>query len=112
PENEQAYKANVAANGNSALLRQIFVSRAGHCAFTPAETITAAKALLQRLATGQWGSGLASAATLNKRATGLGPAYNVFSANGQLVPTPAAFQRFTPPPYLRPFDMPSASGTP
>jgi hypothetical protein len=106
PENEQAYRANVAGQGGSALLRQLFVARAGHCAFTPAETITAAKALLQRLATGQWGTGLFSAATLNKRAAGLGSTYNVFSVNGQTVPTPPAYQQFSPPPYLRPFSMP------
>jgi pimeloyl-ACP methyl ester carboxylesterase len=106
PENEQAYRAAVAAQGGSSLLRQIFVARAGHCAFTPAETITAVKALLQRLGTGQWGSGLFSATTLNKRAAGLGPNYNVFSSNGGLVATPPAFQNYSPPPYLRPFNLP------
>ncbi len=35
PENEQAYQAVVARAGNSRLLREAFVSRAGHCAFTP-----------------------------------------------------------------------------
>ena len=41
PENEQAYRSVVDRDGNGNLLRQIFVARAGHCAFTPAETITA-----------------------------------------------------------------------
>ena len=54
PENEQAYASVVQRAGDSRLLRQIFVSRAGHCAFTPAETITAAQVLLNRLATGHW----------------------------------------------------------
>ena len=102
PENEQAYSSAVAKAGESEMLRQVFVSRAGHCAFTPAETITAAQALLRRLATGDW-SGLGPA-QMNARATALGPTYNVFTSNGQLVPTPSAFTQFTSPPYLRPFN--------
>ena len=39
PENEQAYRAVVDRAGNSDQLRQIFVARAGHCAFTPAENL-------------------------------------------------------------------------
>ena len=57
PENEQAYRQVVRQAGDSQLLRQIFVARAGHCAFTPAETITAAQDLLHRLDTGHWGGG-------------------------------------------------------
>ena len=49
PENESAYRSVVRHGGNASLLRQIFVHRAGHCAFTPAETITAARVLLHRL---------------------------------------------------------------
>ncbi len=106
PQNEQAYRSVVAKAGDSALLRQIFVHRAGHCAFTPAETITAAKVLLNRLNAGEWNAASLTTALLNARARALGPAYNVFSSNGKLVPTPPAFQRFTPTPYLRPFDAP------
>ena len=62
PENEQAYRS-VVGQRQRPLLRQIFVHRAGHCAFTPAETITAARALLHRLSTGHWtGSGPTPAA--------------------------------------------------
>jgi pimeloyl-ACP methyl ester carboxylesterase len=103
PENEQAYRSAVAAAGDSALLRQIYVHRAGHCAFTPAETITAAKALLSRVKAGQWNSAALSPALMRARARALGPTFNVFSSNGKLVPTAPAFVRFTPPPYLRPF---------
>jgi hypothetical protein len=106
PENEQAYRSVVAKAGDSALLRQIYVNRAGHCAFTPAETITAAKVLLNRLRTGEWNAPSLAPALLKARAKALGPAYNVFSSNGTLVPTPPAFRHFTPPPYLRPFDAP------
>ncbi|HEV2258095.1 MAG TPA: DUF6351 family protein, partial [Streptosporangiaceae bacterium] len=71
PENEQAYRSVVHKAGDQALLRQIFVHRAGHCAFTPAETITAANTLLQRLSTGKWPS--IRPHVLNKAAAALGP---------------------------------------
>jgi pimeloyl-ACP methyl ester carboxylesterase len=105
PENEQAYRSVVRHAGDSALLRQIFVHRAGHCAFTPAETITAARVLLHRLSTGNWTSTATNPASLNKRAAALGPKFNIFVSNGQVVPTPPAFINFTPPPYLRPFNL-------
>ena len=54
PENEQAYQSVVDRAGRGNLLRQVFVHRAGHCAFTPAETITAVQVLLNRLHTGYW----------------------------------------------------------
>ncbi len=57
PQNEQAYASVVRRAGDAQLLRQIFVSRAGHCAFTPAETITAASVLLNRMRTGHWDAG-------------------------------------------------------
>jgi hypothetical protein len=55
PENEQVYRAAVdRAGDNWAALQQICVQRAGHCAFTPAETITAVQVLVSRLDTGRW----------------------------------------------------------
>ena len=102
PENEQAYRSVVRRAGNQALLRQIFVHRAGHCAFTPAETITAANTLLQRLGTGKWPSLRPRA--LNKSAAALGPAFNIFQSGGKVVPTRPMFLTFHPAPYLRPFD--------
>jgi pimeloyl-ACP methyl ester carboxylesterase len=107
PENEQAYRAAVAKAGDSERLRQVFVSRAGHCAFTPAETITAAQVLLNRLSTGGWDAGALTPAEMNEQAAALGPTYNVFSSNGSLVATPPAFTHFNSPPYLRPFDRPA-----
>lgn len=106
PQNERAYRSVVAKAGDSALLRQIFVHRAGHCAFTPAETITAARVLLNRISTGEWNALSLTPALLNARARALGPAFNVFSSNGRLVATRPAFRRFTPSPYLRPFPAP------
>jgi len=105
PEYEQAYSAVVAKAGDSSMLRQIFVSRAGHCAFTPAETITAAKVLLRRLATGQWSAAPHSPSVLNAQAKALGPTYNVYpNGSGTEVATPPAFLHYTPAPYLRPHD--------
>ena len=105
PENEQAYRSVVRSSGNQSLLRQIYVHRAGHCAFTPAETITAAQTLLHRLDTGSWtGHGLRPA-TLNAQAAALGPAFNIFPVGSQVVPTPPAFINFHPAQYLRPFPI-------
>jgi pimeloyl-ACP methyl ester carboxylesterase len=103
-ENESAYKDVVdRVDDNRRLLRQTFVDRAGHCAFTPAETIAAVKTLLERLETGHWPS--IDATPLNREAAVLGPAFNIFSnANGMIVPVSPAFIDFTPAPYLRPFD--------
>jgi Prolyl oligopeptidase family len=106
PENEQAYRSVVDEAGDGNLLRQIFVSRAGHCAFTPAETITAVKTLINRLDTGQWN--VPRPAGLNAEAAALdpdqaNPVYNVFTgATGFVAPE---FTSFRPTQYLRPYDL-------
>jgi pimeloyl-ACP methyl ester carboxylesterase len=105
PENEQAYASVVRRADNARLLRQVFVSRAGHCAFTPAETITAVQALLGRLATAHWDDEALQPTSLNAAAAGLGPADNIFFSGGQIVATPPAFTRYRPPRYPRPFDL-------
>ncbi|HXN26254.1 MAG TPA: hypothetical protein VN902_03980 [Candidatus Acidoferrales bacterium] len=102
-QNETAYKDVVdRVDDNSRLLRQTFVDRAGHCAFTPAETIAAVETLLQRLETGKWPS--IEANLLNGDAASLGPQFNIFEVGTTIVPTPPAFIDYTPAPYLRPFD--------
>ena len=101
-QNEQAYASIVRRAGNSALLRQIFVHRAGHCAFTPAETVTAVQTLENRLATGQWH--VPSPAAMNKQAGNLGP-LNVFSTGGPPIPTAPALISYSPARYLRPFNL-------
>jgi pimeloyl-ACP methyl ester carboxylesterase len=93
PENEQAYRSIVDRAGNGRLLRQVFVNRAGHCAFTPAETITAVQTLENRLSTGHWN--IPSPAGMNAEAAALG-------ADNTL---PPAFISYNPAPYLRPFDL-------
>jgi hypothetical protein len=106
PENEQAYRSAVDRAGDPQLLRQIFVDRAGHCAFTPAETITAVQVLVSRLDTGRWDDSALDPASLNAQASGLGPAYNIFAVgSAPPVPAPPAFLRYQPFPYLRPFDL-------
>lgn len=108
-EQEQAYDSAVSRAGDSDLLRQVFVHRGGHCAFTPAEHIAALQTLLTRIHNQSWERGQTRASALNERAAELGPELNVFSSGGALVPTPPAYQNFTPAPFLRPFDLAPAS---
>lgn len=91
---ENAYASVVRSASDNSLLRQVFVHRAGHCTFTPAETVTAFKTLVHRIDTGHWGS--IDASVLNAQATSLGPIFNV---------APASFIRFQPGQFLRPFDV-------
>jgi hypothetical protein len=106
PENEQAYSANVAKAGDSAMLQQVFVNRAGHCAFTPAENITTLRAVMQRVSTGVWHPGQLAPAVMNAQAAALGAKYNVYTNGSSLVPTSPAFIGYNPPPYLRPWNKP------
>jgi len=91
-QNESAYRDVVEDAGNEHFLRQTFVHRAGHCTFTPAETLTVLGVLLDRLDTGKW-HGL-NVNDLNGTAAQFGP-LNV---------APPSFFRFEPGPFLRPFD--------
>jgi len=100
PENEQAYRSAVDQAGRGNLLRQVFVHRAGHCAFTPAETVAAVQTLENRLATGRWH--VPSPAAMNDQAAALGPQLNVFTGG---VSTPPAFISYSPARYLRPFNL-------
>ena len=92
---EQAYRSVAQDAKDSQLLREAFVHRAGHCTFTPAETIAALQALETRLNTGKWTS-LATPGNLNTSAAALGPALNV---------APASYIDFEPAQFLRPFDL-------
>jgi len=105
PQNEQAYASVVRRAGRSFLLRQVFVHRAGHCAFTPAETITAASILLHRMRSGHWRTRTLAPGAMNAAATALGPSYNIFESGGNLVPTAPAFTAYQPSRYPRPFDL-------
>jgi pimeloyl-ACP methyl ester carboxylesterase len=101
-QNESAYKKIVDEAGNRELLRRTFVDRAGHCAFTPAETIAAVQALVNRLETGRWHD--VDANDLNNAAAALGPGFNLFGTQQGIVPVPPAYIDFDPSRYLRPFD--------
>jgi len=111
-QNESAYKEVVNEAGNGALLRRTFVHRAGHCEFSPPETIAAVQALLNRLEAGTWGN--LDAGALNEAAAvveahvpgsniifvPVPPQLNTFI----VVPAEPAFFDFKPSRYLRPFD--------
>jgi len=97
-ENENAYAGVVREHGDNRSLRRTFVHRAGHCTFTPAETVTALVNLIQRLDTGFWPD--LTAEELNAEAGRLGP-LNV---------APPSFIKFSPAQFLRPFDALDAFG--
>jgi hypothetical protein len=86
-EQEQAYSQAVAAAGRPDLLRQLFVTRDGHCGVLPAEALVALQSLLDRLDRGRWPA--LEPADLNLSGRGLpGP--------------PPAFAGFQPGQFLRP----------
>ncbi|MGA9354803.1 MAG: hypothetical protein WBV46_14020 [Terriglobales bacterium] len=101
-EDEQAYLATAKEGGNQAFVRDLFVHRAGHCTFTPAETVTAVQALFARLASGKWKSLTPTA--LNTEATDLGTDFNYLYLNNEYVYTAPAFETYKSPQFLRPFD--------
>jgi hypothetical protein len=103
PENEQAYRAVVDRDGRGGLLQQLFVSRAGHCEFSPAEIVTAMQVLLNRMSTGHWN--VPSPAVLNSDAAALGPEFNVIAVGSGTVAAAPAYASFSPTRYLRPFDL-------
>src|SRR5207245_46601 len=87
---ENAYASVVRSAGDNSMLRQVFVHRAGHCAFTPAETITAFKTLVHRIDTGRWEDSTDPAA-MNANAASLGSSLNVIAVGTQLVPAGPGF---------------------
>jgi pimeloyl-ACP methyl ester carboxylesterase len=90
-QDESAYRA---INGPAGpYLRQVYVRRAGHCAFTAPEMLAAMQALLRRVDTQVW-SGL-TPAELNSAANHI-----LVYQNREFAP---AFDNFTPTAFLRPF---------
>lgn len=94
-EQEQAYDDVVDWRGDASLLNQVFVHRAGHCTFTPAETVTAFQTLIHRLDTGTWGSST-NPRRMNNEALALGSTLNT---------APPAFINFDAAEFLRTFDV-------
>jgi len=101
-EQERAYRRVVDEAGNTALLREKFIHRAGHCEFSPAEMIVAEQTLERRVLTGVW-SGL-GVSQLNSEATALGAEFNVIDVNGAAYPAAPAFMDYEPLQFLRLFD--------
>jgi pimeloyl-ACP methyl ester carboxylesterase len=100
PQEETVYGDSVRAAGKQDMLRQLFVRRAGHCAFSDAETITGIQAMVARLSSGSWGGPALAPGSLNSVALALGQTYNTV---GGFFISPPAFDSFTPGPYPRPF---------
>ena len=103
-ENEAAYADVVAAGPDGDMLRQLYVHRANHCIFTPAEQIVAFQHLFYRIDHGGWSS-LDPNAT-NPQAELLGVKYNGGQLPGSASPitVPPAFVAYTPPAFPRQFD--------
>ena len=70
-EQETAFADKVRAAGDSALLRQAYVQRQGHCNFTTAEIVAALDTVNLRAADGRWGRST-DAASLQATALALG----------------------------------------
>lgn len=107
---ETVYADTVRAAGKEAMLRQVYVDRAGHCAFTPAERLAAFAQLVRRIETGAWDEDALSPDPLSAAASAMGPEANVVrqpapSPVRDPAPVAPAFVRFAPPPFLRPFDV-------
>jgi pimeloyl-ACP methyl ester carboxylesterase len=101
-QEEAAYAAVVKDAKDTANLKRIFVHRAGHCEFSPAETITALQTLVLRLDKGKWKD--LTPTDLNNEASALGSTYNVIEANGQVVAAAPAFETYKPAKFLRTYD--------
>jgi len=101
-ENENAYEDVVNREHDGSDLRQLFIHRAGHCTFTPAETVVAFNNLIDRLNTGNWPA--LDSHDLNIQAKALGSKYNVLLVNNKRVHDPPAYFKFTPAVFLRPYD--------
>ncbi|TMC54811.1 MAG: hypothetical protein E6J20_02455 [Chloroflexi bacterium] len=99
PPNESAYAQVVDGAKRQDMLRQVFVHRAGHCAFTAAETVAAFQVLVKRLDTGTWDGASLRPDALNAAASSLGASANqIFGRTFD-----PSFTTFRPAPYPRPF---------
>ena len=108
PGNEAAYADAVAAAGDGDQLRQLFVNRANHCFFTPAEQIAAFQLLFNRLGSGRWDS--TSATAMDALAAAAGAKYNGGRLPGATadLSAPPQFMAYTPPTFPREFDSRSS----
>jgi len=70
-QHENVYGDVVRRAGGNSLLRQAYVDRWGHCAFTPAELVAGVEALRHRVEAGRWDS-VAQPQALQSSASALG----------------------------------------
>jgi len=87
---QYAFQEMVNRAGSAALLRQVYVNSAGHCAYSPAETVAAINTLVQRVNTGAWGMST-NPYTMNSKAEALDIG-------------PSRFITYQPEPFARAFD--------
>jgi pimeloyl-ACP methyl ester carboxylesterase len=101
-DQERWYAEQVRRNGDPSRLRQLYVNRGGHCAFSAADEVVALRGLETRINTGRWPD--LSPNRLNATVAGFAPEYtkvlDFFKFTSE--PMPPAFVNFTPPPFLRP----------
>ncbi len=105
PDNMRAYAEVVAWAGQSDLLRRLYIHRGGHCTFTTAETLTALRALVARIESGNWPS--LDPETLNADAEALNR--EIIALPGDRIADPAFFE-FEPRPFPRPYDIRATGG--
>ncbi|GAA0948255.1 alpha/beta hydrolase [Kribbella koreensis] len=101
PDHERWYATQVRQHGSPADLRQLFVARATHCAFTVGEEGVALQTLLTRITTGRWPS--TDPAQLNAKASALGERWSKvfdFATGGDAVREPG-FTKYRPSSLLR-----------
>lgn len=96
PASQSDYQQAVQQAGKGALLRQTYTHSAGHCAFTPAESVAGVHALVTRIRSGSWPDTSAQGMTALAAGTGLGASH---------------FVDYTPPPFLRPYSACTLRGT-
>jgi hypothetical protein len=89
PASQQAFQQAVERAGKGTLLRQTYTHSAGHCGFTPAETVASVHALVTRIRSGQWPDTSAAGMSTLAAATGLGQ---------------SRFVPYAAPPFLRAYD--------
>lgn len=101
-DQERWYATQVRRSGRPAELRQLYIGRATHCAFTAAEEITTLQVLFDRLETGHWPD--TSPSRTNTRAAAFDRRFQHLPDYVMASETPGrpAFTTFTPPEPLRP----------
>jgi len=86
---QEAYERVAVSAGSADLLRQAYTNTAGHCGFSPGETVAAVEALSARVATGNWGD------STNP--------YILNAAAAAVAGQPGRFVPYQPTPFMRAF---------